>query len=169
MNVLAATLAGNFDAGAAIGAGVLGGVALLAVVTMGRVVGMTRMNFLEVLGTMMTPSGSRPAVYVLGLVAHLMASAVFGLAHAGLLHAIGVTSVGEAVGWDVAIGAAHGVVALIALPIMLTTMHPLVRKGSMESPAIALTGFGAGTPIGSLMAHVAFGLVAGAVYAGVVL
>jgi hypothetical protein len=169
MNVLGATLAGNFDAGAAIGAGVLGGLALLAVVTMGRAVGMTRMNLLEVLGTMMTPNASKSTVYGVGLMAHLVASAAFGLVHAGLLHAIGVTSVGEAVGWDVALGAAHGVVVLIALPMMLSVMHPLVRKNAMDSPGLALTGFGAGTPIGSLMAHVAFGLVTGAVYAGVVI
>lgn len=169
MNILAASLAGNFDAGAALGAGVLGGLAFLMVVTMGLAVGMTRMNFLEVLGTMMTPNGSRATVYGVGLMAHLMASAGFGLAHAGVLHAIGVTSVGQAAGWDLAIGAAHGAVVLLVLPMMLSAMHPLVRRQAMDAPGVALTGFGPGTPIGSLMAHVVFGLVVGAVYASAVL
>ncbi|MBA3310684.1 MAG: hypothetical protein H0U28_11650 [Nocardioidaceae bacterium] len=169
MNVLAATLAGNFDVGAALGAGLLGGVAFLMVVTMGRAIGMTRMNFLEVLGTMMTPNAPKTTVYGVGLMAHLMASAGFGLAHAGILHAIGVTTVGQAAGWDLLIAAAHGAVVLMALPMMLNAMHPLVRKQAMEAPGVALTGFGAGTPIGSLMAHVAFGLVAGSVYAAAVL
>ncbi len=169
MNVFAATLAGNFDVGAALGAGLLGGVAFLMVVTMGRAIGMTRMNFLEVLGTMMTPNAPKTTVYGVGLMAHLMASAGFGLAHAGILHAIGVTTVGQAAGWDLVIGAAHGAVVLMVLPMMLNAMHPLVRKQAMEAPGVALTGFGAGTPIGSLMAHVAFGLVAGSVYAAAVL
>ena len=75
MNLFAATLAGNFDAGAALGAGVLGGVAFLMVVTMGRAIGMTRMNFLEVLGTMMAPNASGTTVYGVG---SLMAHIVFG-------------------------------------------------------------------------------------------
>jgi hypothetical protein len=48
-------------------------------------------------------------------------------------------------------------------------MHPLVRRGEIERPGIALTGFGAMTPIGSLAAHVAFGVVTGALYATFVL
>lgn len=171
MNTLIAanSLTGNFDAGTAAAAGLLGGVAFLAVVTMGRAIGMTRMNFLEVLGTMLAPAANKATVYATGLGVHLMASAGFGLAHAGLLHAIGITSVSQAAGWDLVLGAAHGVVILAMLPAMLTLMHPLVRKHAMDQPGVALTGFGVGTPIGSLMAHVAFGLVAGSVYAAAVL
>ncbi len=39
----------------------------------------------------------------------------------------------------------------------------------MERPGVALTGFGAMTPIDSLMAHLAFGVVTGALYATIVL
>lgn len=166
---LATELAGNFSVGWALAAGVLGGVAFLVVVTMGLAVGMTRMNFLEVMGTMLVPKASKATVYVTGLAVHLMASAGFGLAHAGLLHAIGVTSVSEAAGWDLAIGVGHGVAILVMLPVMLTAMHPLVRTGAIERPGVALTGFGAGTPIGSLMAHVVFGVLVGAVYAAAIL
>jgi hypothetical protein len=136
---------------------------------MGRAVGMTRMNFLEILGTMMAPSGSKATVYSVGLALHLMASAAFGLAYAGLLHAIGVSSVGQAAGWGFAIGAAHGVVVLMVLPMMLNAMHPLIRKQATDRPGPALTGFGGGTPVGSVMAHIVFGVVVGAVYAAAVL
>lgn len=165
----ATTLAGHFTAGWALLAGVLGGLAFLAIVTMGRAVGMTRMNFLEVLGTMLVPDGNKATVYGTGLAVHLMASAGFGLAHAGLLHAIGITSVRQAAGWDLVLGMAHGVLILAMLPTALTLMHPLVRKRAMDQPGVALTGFGPGTPIGSLMAHVAFGLVVASVYAAAVL
>jgi hypothetical protein len=169
MNVLGASLAGSFDAGTALFAGVLGGLAFLVVVTMGRSIGMTRMNLLEVLGTMLAPNARGATVYGLGLMAHLMASAAFGLGHAGLLHALDVTSVGQAAAWDLVIGTVHGAIVLLVLPMILTAMHPLVRKQAMEAPGVALTGFGRGTPLGSLMAHVVFGLVVGAVYAGAVL
>jgi hypothetical protein len=159
------SLAGHYSAGWAITAGLVGGIAFLMVVYMGLAIRMTRMNFLEMLGTMIAPTGSKATVYSIGLMAHLMMSAAFGLAHAGILDAIGVTSVGQAAGWDLLIGAAHGMVILAVLPMMLTLMHPLVRKHAMDQPGVAMTGFGSGTPIGSLMAHVVFGVVTGAIYA----
>jgi hypothetical protein len=159
------SLAGHYSAGWAITAGLAGGIAFLTVVYMGRAIGMTRMNFLEMLGTMVAPNGSKTAVYGIGLMAHLMMSAVFGLAHAGILHAIGVTSVGQAAEWDLLIGGVHGILILAMLPMVLTLMHPLVRKHAMEQPGVAMTGFGKGTPIGSLMAHLVFGVVTGAIYA----
>lgn len=163
------TLAGHFTAGWAVAGGLAGGLALLTVVYMGFAAGMTRMNFLEVLGTMFAPGGSKATVYGIGLTVHLMMSAAFGIAHAGILHAIGATTVGQAAGWDLLIGAAHGAVILAVLPMALSLMHPLVRKHAMDSPGVALTGFGSGTPMGSLMAHVAFGLVTGTVYAAALL
>ena len=170
MSLLAfTTLAGHYSPGWALLGGLAGGVAFLAVVSMGLAVGMTRMNFLEILGSMFAPSGSKSTVYGIGLSVHLMMSAAFGLGHAALLHAIGVTSIGQATGWDLLIGAAHGMVILAVLPMLLTLMHPLVRNHAMDRPGVALTGFGSGTPIGSLMAHAAFGLVAGAIYAAALL
>ena len=170
MNMLgAASLGGNFTAGAAILAGLIGGFAFLAVVYMGLGTGMTRMNFLSMLGSMMAPKVPRGTTYAIGFVIHMMASAVFGLIHAGILTAIDVTSVGSAVAWDVLIGAVHGVGVVIVMPMMLGMAHPLVRSGELERPRILMTGFGSMTPMGSLLAHVAFGLVTGAIYAAIVL
>jgi hypothetical protein len=170
MSVLAAaSLGGNYAAGAAILAGLIGGLAFLAVVYMGLGTGMTRMNFLTMLGSMMTPKASRGATYAIGLVIHLMASAVFGLVHAGILTAIDVTSVGSAAAWNVLIGAVHGFGVLIVLPSMLSMAHPLVRNGDLERPGPFMTGFGSMTPVGSLAAHVVFGLVVGSIYAVIVL
>lgn len=170
MNVLgAASLGGNFTAGAAIVAGLIGGLAFLAVVYMGLGTGMTRMNFLPMLGSMMAPRASRGSTYGIGLVIHLMLSAAFGLVHAGILTAIDVTSVGSAAAWDVLIGAVHAVGVLILMPMMLVMAHPLVRIGELERPGALMTGFGSMTPMGSLLAHVAFGLVTGSIHAAIVL
>jgi len=163
------TLAGHFTGGWGLAGGLAGGVAFLMVVYAGLAMGMTRMNFLHVLGTMFAPGGSTTTVYGLGLMIHLMMSAGFGVAHAGILHAIGVTSVGQAAGWDLLIGAGHGLVILAMLPMALSLMHPLVRKHAMDQPGIALMGFGTGTPLGSLMAHVLFGVTTGAIYAAAIL
>jgi hypothetical protein len=171
MNVLAAAagLAGDYQAGAAILAGLIGGLAFLAVVYMGLGVGMTRMNFLPMLGSMMAPKASRSATYGIGLMIHLMASAAFGLIYAAILTAIDVDSVGAAAAWAVVIGALHGVGVVILMPVMLAMAHPLVRRGELERPGALMTGFGSMTPVGSLAAHVVFGLVVGSVYAGIVL
>ncbi len=119
MGILAVTtLAGNYDAGSAIVAGLIGGIAFLIVVYMGLGVGMTRMNFLHMLGSMVAPRSPRSSTYAIGLVVHLMMSAVFGLVHAGLLTAIGVSSVGSAAAWDLLIGAVHGVAVLMVLLVV---------------------------------------------------
>jgi hypothetical protein len=170
MSLLAAAgLAGNFEAGTAIVAGLVGGVAFLAVVTMGLAIGMTRMNFLRVLGSMMAPKAPPARTYAIGFAIHMMLSALFGLAHAGILTTLEVTSVGGAVGWDALIAAVHGVGALVVMPVLLGMAHPLVRTGDLERPGSFMTGFGPMTPVGSLVAHVAFGLIVGAIYASAVL
>lgn len=162
-------LAGSYSGGAAIVGGLLGGLVFLMVVYMGLAVGMTRMDFLHILGSMMAPRSSVAAARTLGFVAHMMLSVVFGLVHAGLLHAVDVTSVAAATGWDALFGLVHGVLVLMMMPVMLNAMHPLVREGKIESPGVAMVGFGSMTPAGSLMAHVAFGVVTGAYYAAVVI
>ncbi|HYV01250.1 MAG TPA: hypothetical protein VEM93_02770 [Actinomycetota bacterium] len=58
------TLAGHFSPGWGAAAGIAGGLAFLAVVYMGLGSGMTRMNFLHILGTMMVPRASRKAAHV---------------------------------------------------------------------------------------------------------
>ena len=169
MNVGAASLGGNYAVGAAILAGLIGGVAFLAVVYMGLASGMTRMNFLWLLGSMVAPKAPRRAAYGFGLAIHMMASAAFGLIHAGILTAIDATSVTSAAAWDVLIGGAHGVGVLVLLPMMLAMAHPLVRTGDIEKPRALLTGFGPMTPLGSLVAHIVFGLVTGSIYGAIVL
>lgn len=165
----AASPAEHFQAGSAVVAGLVGGLAFLVVVTMGLASGMTRMNFLYILGSMLAPKAPRSTVYALGSAVHAAASAVFGLVYAGILHAIGVTSVGRAAAWGLLIGGVQGLLVLMVLPMGLGLMHPLVRRGELERPRAALTGFGVMTPAGSLLAHLAFGVVTGALYAAIVL
>ena len=165
--LMAVSLAGNYEPGTAIWAGLVGAVAMLVVIYMGMASGMTSMNLLRTLGTMLMPRGSDSVVYGIGLMMHLMMGAAFGLVHAGLLHAVNPSSEGAAAGYGVLFGGVHGVMVAFMMPIMLTMMHPLVRSGDMPAPGVAMTGLGKMTPAGIAMAHVVFGLVTGAIYVAV--
>lgn len=55
-----------------------------------------------------------------------------------------------------------------AMPVMLTMGHPLVKDGTITAPGPAMTGFGKMTPMGLIVAHVAYGLVTGAIYVAAV-
>jgi len=167
-SILTINLAGNFDAGAAIIAGLLGAVAMLVVIYGGRAMGMTSMDLLRTLGTMVSPGADGSRVYGIGAAIHLMMGAAFGLIHAGLLHAAGPSTDGEAIGLGALFGLGHGIVVTVAMPMMLTMAHPLVRNNTMQAPGTAMTGFGPMTPVGITMAHVVYGLVAGAIYTAIV-
>lgn len=161
-------LAGNFDLGPAVGAGVAGALAMLVVMYMGKSVGMTSMDLLRTLGTMVAPRAEGATVYGIGLMMHLMMGAVFGIMDAGILHAIAPSSSSTAVLLAVLTGVAHGIVVTMMMPMMLTMAHPLVKAGEMSQPGPAMTGFGRMTPVGIVMAHVVFGVATGAIYAGAI-
>ena len=165
--LLAIDLAGNFSLGNAVIAGLVGGIAMLPVIYGGRAMGMTSMDLLKTLGMMM-PKADGMTAYGLGLMMHLMMSAAFGIAHAGLLHAFDPSSTGAATGLGVLFGAVHGLIVTIAMPMMLKMRHPLVKSGEQDDPGPFMTGMGKMTPVGMVMGHVVFGLVAGAVYASLV-
>lgn len=166
--LLALQLGGQFDPAAAIWTGVAGAAAMLAVIYAGRASGMTTMDLLRTLGTMVNPGGSDSVVYATGLMMHLMMGGAFGLVHAGLIHAADPATTGAATLLAVVFGAGHGMIVTAMMPAMLTMAHPLVRTHEMPAPRALMTGFGAMTPAGMIMAHVAFGLGAGGLYTAVI-
>jgi len=70
--MFATQLAGNYSVGWALLAGAIGAMAMLAVIYGGRAMGMTTMDLLRTLGSMMQPRGSNAVVYGIGLMVHLM-------------------------------------------------------------------------------------------------
>lgn len=165
---LASTLAGQYSIGWALLAGAVGAMGMLMVIYGGRAMGMTKMDLLRTLGTMVQPKGSTNVVYGIGLMIHVMMGAGLALVHTGLLHAFDPSSTGAAVGLGILLGAAHGVMVTVAMPAMLKMGHPLVKDGTIDDPGPAMTGFGKMTPVGMVMAHVVYGLLVGAIYAGAV-
>ncbi len=168
MTMFATQLAGNYSAGWALLAGAIGAMAMLPVIYGGRAMGMTTMDLLRTLGSMMQPRGNDAALYGIGLMVHLMMGAGFGLLHAGLLHAFDPSSGGAAAGIGILIGVVHGMIVTVMMPMMLTMAHPLVKDGTIDPPGPAMTGFGKMTPMGMVVGHLVYGLVLGAIYVGAV-
>ncbi len=164
--LFALDLTGQFSAGGAIVAGIVGALVMLVVMYGGKAMGMTSMDLLKTLGTMMLPKASDGVAYGVGMMMHLMMGAAFGVIHAGVLHAFGPSSNAAATWISIGIGVVHGMMVLVAMPMMLNMAHPLVKDGTMDKPGTALMNFGTMTPMGVTMGHVVFALVAGALYVG---
>ena len=121
----------DFSPGAAIGAGVIGGTAMVIFLYMGIAImpRQMRMNLLLMLGTMMLPAGAM--AYLAGAMMHAAASIVFGLIHGAVFAGADIDSATGA--WGLLFGAAHWVTTGMALG-MIKVMHPRIRDGTMEDP-----------------------------------
>jgi uncharacterized membrane protein YagU involved in acid resistance len=127
-----------------------------------------------VMGTMMTGDADRAKK--LGVMIHylVMGTVVFGVIYAVLFRAF------DSASWivGVAIGAAHGfIVGAMAMP-MMPALHPRMTASAADAPAFEVVdgnvelsepGFfgvswGSMTPIGIIMGHAVFGLIAALVY-----
>lgn len=64
-------------------------------------------------------------------------------------------------------GGLWGAVMWILALIMMTSIgavHPAIRSGKVEDPGPAATNLGKGTPVGSLIGHLVYGVVFGWLY-----
>jgi hypothetical protein len=159
----------GYAPGAAVLAGLTGGLAFLVIMWDALAGGVTRMGYLYVLGAGVAPRASRGTAYGFGLVVHVGLSAVLGLAYAGLLDAVAVSSIGDGFALGLLIGLLHGAAAMVAASWMLAHVHGLVRNGQLAKPGKALTGYGRSTPVVWMIAHATFGATVGAVYAAATL
>ena len=166
--ILAAQAIG-YAPGAAVLAGLTGGLAFLVIVWDAIAGGVTRVGYLYVLGAGIGPRTSRSTRYGLGLAIHVTLSAVFGLLYAGVLDWVDVSSFGDAAELGLLIGLLHGALGMVVTGWVLPRFHPLVRSGELAKPGRALTGYGRSTPIVWMIANAVFGLTVGAVYAAAAL
>ena len=125
---------------------------------------LTRVDLPFLLGTAV--SGDRARAKALGYLLHLAAGEVFALLYFAIFTAI------ETSGWllGAVLGLLHGIVSATALVnILLPVVHP--RMGSalsaadssplLEPPGFLLRNYGRGTPIATLVAHIAYGAIVG--------
>jgi hypothetical protein len=159
----------QFAVGAALAAGLAGTVAMTMMMVMGRAVGMTSMDITLLTGGMMT--GDEKRAKLLGMMIHvvMMGTVVFGLLYGAIFHWVGSASALT----GVLVGLVHGlVVGAMAMP-MMKAIHPRMKttgQGGFQlaAPGFMGLGYGKGTPMGLLVGHVLYGLVAALVYAALV-
>lgn len=151
----------DFEPGAAIAAGLVGGAAMTVFLYMGIAMmpGQMRMNLLLMLGTMVVPAGVMG--YAVGLMMHAGASVAFGLIHGAVFSAAELESATAA--WGLLFGLVHWAVAGMGLA-MVGMMHPLIRSGRMNAPGPFAVNMGPVTAMGFLMLHLMFGVLVGALY-----
>ena len=149
------------DFPATIWAGLVGGMAMTALLYMGifMMPGQMKMNLFYLLGSMMF--GERMMVYMSGAMMHAMMSVAFALAHVGIYQAFGLDT--NLALWGLVFGAAHWVIAGMGMG-MMPMMHPKVRNGSLAAPGAFAMGYPMGTVVGFLMLHLMFGVLVGVFY-----
>ena len=151
-----------FDVVGAIVAGLVGGAAMSILLYMGIAMmpSQMKMNLFAMLGTMM---GGRvgPVTYVIGAMIHAAMSIAFGLAHAGVLDAFNLET--SLVAWGVLLGAVHWLSVGMSLG-MMGVMHPLMRRGTMQTPGFFAMNYPVMTAMGFLMLHLLFGVLFALVY-----
>jgi hypothetical protein len=126
--------------------------------------GLTRVDLPFLLGTAFTRDRARAKG--LGYVLHLAAGEGFALVYYAIFVALDTS------GWllGALLGLLHGIVSATALVnILLPVVHP--RMGSvlsaadssplLEPPGFLLRNYGRGTPIATLLAHIAYGAIVG--------
>ena len=151
----------DFEAGWAVLAGLIGGVAMAGVLYMGMMMmpRQMKMNLFMMLGSMVLPVGA--AAFVMGAMTHLGMSIVFGLIHGAVISAAEIDSAEAA--WGLLFGLVHWAAAGLALG-MLPLVHPRIASGEVPAPGFFALRFPPMTAAGFLMLHLLFGLIVGVLY-----
>jgi hypothetical protein len=148
----------------ALAGGFVGTLVLTTALRTANELGLTRVDLPFLLGTALT--GDRARAKAVGYLLHLVAGEMFALIYYAIFSAIDTS------GWalGVLLGLLHGIVSATALVnILLPAVHP--RMGStlsaanshplLEPPGFLLRNYGRGTPVATLLAHVAYGAIVG--------
>ena len=152
----------DFDAGAAIIAGLIGGAVMVVPLYMGiaLIPNQMKMNLFLLLGTMMMFRGGMMA-YAAGAMIHAVMSIAFALIHVAVYIAFDLET--ELAAWGVLLGAIHWVIVGMGLG-MMRFMHPLIRSGEMEDPGAFALKFPVMTAVGFFMLHIVFGVLVAVFY-----
>lgn len=148
----------------ALAGGFIGTLVLTTGLRTANELGLTRIDLPFLLGTAVTRDRSRAKA--LGYLMHLGAGGLFALVYFAIFAALDMN------GWGLGalFGLLHGAVSATALvSILLPVVHP--RMGSeltaadssplLEPPGFLLRNYGRGTPIATLLAHLAYGAIVG--------
>jgi uncharacterized membrane protein YagU involved in acid resistance len=128
--------------------------------------GLTRINFPYMLGTIFTPDRDRAKLY--GFLVHLAAGWIFSVIYVFIFQALGTG------GWwrGALIGIGHGIVVLVVGMSLLPGLHPRMAseqqgpsaQNLLEPPGFLALHYGVQTPLAIMVAHTIFGMILGAFY-----
>jgi hypothetical protein len=148
----------------ALAGGFLGTLVLTTGLRTANELGLTRIDLPFLLGTALTSDRARAKA--LGYLLHLVAGELFALVYYAIFAATDTS------GWllGALLGLLHGIVSATALVnILLPVVHPRMgsalsaadRSPLLEPPGFLMRNYGRGTPIATLLAHVAYGAIVG--------
>lgn len=128
--------------------------------------GLTRMNFPYMLGTIFTPDRDRARLYGFGT--HLLLGWVFSFIYVLIFHALG-----EAGWWrGLLLGLIHAFFVLVVVMGLLPGVHPRMAseqhgpaaQNMLEPPGFLALHYGVQTPLAILLSHAVFGVILGVFY-----
>jgi hypothetical protein len=128
--------------------------------------GLTRINFPYMLGTIFTPDRDRARLY--GFLVHLGAGWIFSVIYVFTFQALGAAGL-----WRGAlIGIFHGIFVLVVVMSLLPGLHPRMAseqqgpsaRNLLEPPGFLALHYGVQTPLAIMFAHTVFGMILGAFY-----
>lgn len=159
---LAGLFAEGFEAVSWLGAivwGVVAGLVMTGVTRMARTAGMTRMNLLDMLGSMVAEPGTDKSRNI-GLAMHLVDSALLALAWVYTMAWFNWPA-----NWFTGLlwGAFISVLALLMLS-SIGVIHPKIRQGRQDDPGPAAINMGKMTPVGLVIDHLIYGFLLGILY-----
>lgn len=151
----------EYEAGSAVGAGIIAGAIMIVPLYMGIMMmpKQMTMNLFKILGTMMFDYGAM--AYIAGAMIHAGLSIGFGLTHAAFFRLFEIES--NFVAWGLLFGAVHWAVVGMAMG-MMPMMHPKMRNGEMAIPGPFVIKYPKMTTMGFLMLHLLYGVLVGTFY-----
>ena len=140
----------------AIVAGLVGTVAISAVMAMAPTIGMPKMDIVDMLSTMFGKPNR-----LMGWMMHFMMGAIFALIYS-FLWSVGVGS--ATWGNGLIFGGVHWLVAGMVMG-MIPMLHVGIKSGKVKAPGLWMTNHGGMMAfVGGLIGHLVFGLVVALVY-----
>jgi hypothetical protein len=149
---------------ATVAGGFVGTLVLTTALRTANELGLTRVDLPFLLGTAVTADRARAKA--IGYLLHLLLGEAFALVYFAIFTAIGEN------GWllGALFGLLQGIVTTTALVnVLLPVVHP--RMGStlsaanstplLEPPGFLMRNYGRGTPIATVLAHIAYGAIVG--------
>jgi hypothetical protein len=139
---------------------------LTMIIAAAQGLGYSRVSLPYMLGTMVTPN--RDFAMLVGTLLHLINGWLVAFLYAAIFDSVGSAGV-----WFGAlIGIGHGLFALLVLMPIMPGLHPRMaseRQGptptrGLQPPGFLALHYGRGTPIVTLVAHLAYGAILGAFY-----